>query len=42
MAQQHSIRAVPHYMLYDERGKLVKQGYEVYRDILSWKRKKTR
>ena len=42
VAQQYRVGSVPHFMLYDESGRLVKQGFEVYRDILAWNRKKRR
>ncbi len=42
MVQQYGLSGVPHFKLYDENGRLVKEGFEVYRDILAWNQRKRR
>ncbi len=42
MAQQYRLNGIPHFKLYNKKGRLVKQGFKVYEDILAWNRKKRR
>ena len=42
MAQQYRVSGLPHFKLYAKNGRLVKQGFKVYQDILAWNRKKKR
>ena len=42
VAKQYGLSGIPHFKLYDENGRLLKEGFEVYKDILSWSRRRGR
>ncbi|RME88418.1 MAG: hypothetical protein D6785_00890 [Planctomycetota bacterium] len=37
VAEQYKIESIPHFMIFDPKGKLVKQGFSIYKEILKWK-----
>ena len=36
VAKQFNIRGVPHFVLYGPDGKKMKEGHQVYREIINW------
>lgn len=37
VVEQYNIDSIPHFMIFDPKGKLIKRGFEIYKEILKWK-----
>ena len=36
VVKQYKINSIPHFLIYDKEGKLIREGFSVYKEILNW------
>jgi thioredoxin-related protein len=36
LAKQLSLRSIPHFMIFDQKGKLASQGQEAMQQVMGW------